>query len=507
MPQDSLKKRYASKLISNSVKVAVGFVTVGMVPRALGPEAYGNFGFLTNFFISTVKFLTFGIPTAYYTKLSKRQNEKKLIGFYIYFGILLMVIVFITLLGIVKFGLQEIIWPDQKGIFIFASALLAVLYFITESFRNTNDAFGYTFRYEKAFILQSIITGGLIVALYFTNVLTLSSYFLMLYFLSLFVIISGWRVLRIHKIYLSKQLNLARNDLARYIKEFYHFSHPLFFQSLVVYVVVITDRWLLQTFYGSAEQGFYTIALKIGSIIFLITSSITPLMLREMSLSYKDRKKEELKRLFKRFIPIFYFIIAYFSVFISLNAETVNYIIGGSDYKNASIVISILVLYPIHQTYGQLAGSVFLATEQTKVLRNIGIITGLVGFVISLLFLMPIKFYGLGLGAIGLAIKMVLIQFISVNIYLWIIARFLNLSFHKFFGHQLIVIAVLFIFSKFSQYLSGFISTNIIFTFLISGFIYTLLVFSLIIIYPRVIVLTRKAIRNYIKITLENLMA
>ena len=71
-------KNTCSKLISNSVKVAVGFVTVGMVPRALGPEAYGNFGFLTNFFISTVKFLTFGIPTAYYTKLSKRQNEKKL---------------------------------------------------------------------------------------------------------------------------------------------------------------------------------------------------------------------------------------------------------------------------------------------------------------------------------------------------------------------------------------------------------------------------------------------
>ena len=72
MPQDSLKKRYTAKLISNLVKFVVSLVTLGMVPRALGPEGYGDFGFLTNFFQSTMKFLKTGGPTPYYTKLSNR---------------------------------------------------------------------------------------------------------------------------------------------------------------------------------------------------------------------------------------------------------------------------------------------------------------------------------------------------------------------------------------------------------------------------------------------------
>jgi len=88
--QDSLKKRYTSKLTSKLVQFGLGFITLGMVPRALGTEAYGNFGYLTNFFTRTTKFLKFGITAAYYSKLSRRQNEKKLIGFYAYYVVLIM---------------------------------------------------------------------------------------------------------------------------------------------------------------------------------------------------------------------------------------------------------------------------------------------------------------------------------------------------------------------------------------------------------------------------------
>ena len=119
MSKDSLKKRYLAKLSSNLVKFVVGFVTLGMVPRALGPEAYGDFGFLTTFFQSTMKFITTGGPTPYYTKLSKRQDEKKLIGFFIYYSTVLVTFLFISLLGVFKLGLQGTIWPDQKGIFIY----------------------------------------------------------------------------------------------------------------------------------------------------------------------------------------------------------------------------------------------------------------------------------------------------------------------------------------------------------------------------------------------------
>jgi len=502
LSEDTLKKRYLSKLASNFVKFAIGFATLGMVPRALGAEAYGNFGFLTNFFQNTMKFIKTGGPTPYYTKLSKRQDEKKLIGFFIYYAIVLVIFVFISLLGVFKLGLQGTILPNQKGVFIFAAALLAVLYFIIEFFRNTNDALGYTFKYEIAFIFQSILTAGLIVGMYFTGILTISSYFIMHYLLSFFVIILGWRILRVNKIYLSKQMSLAKDEVFTYIKEFYHYSHPLIIQALVVYVVVIVDRWLLQKYYGSMEQGYYTLALSIGSMIFLFTSSMSPLFLREMSLSYKDREKKDMRRLFRNYIPLFYFITAYFGVFISLNADTASIIIGGAEYKNASMVITVMALLPLHQTYGQLAGAVLLANENTKIIRNIGVSTGLIGLLISYLLLMPAEHYGFEMGAIGLAIKMLLTQFILVTIYLWFTTRFLNLSFYKFLGHQILVIALLLMLTKFSQHLTAFITTHILINFLISGVIYTVFVLMLIIIYPRIIVMTRRDFNHYVNMTL-----
>jgi len=477
--------------VTNLIQFALGFVTLGMVPRALGPEAYGNLGFLTTFFTRTTKFLSLGVPAAYYIKLSKRQDEKKLIGFFIYFSILMILLIFTSTLGIITLGLQETIWPDQKGIFIFAAAMFAVLKYTFQFFRQTNDAFGYTFRYEIAIILQNIFATGLVVLLYFTNTLTLKSFFLMQYFLLFFVIISGWRILRNHKIFLSKQLILIKKEIAGFIKEFYHFSHPLFITGLVAFFVVIADRWLIQNYYGSAEQGYYTIAIKISSIVFLFTSAISSILTREMSLSYKDNNKKKLRSLFRKHIPLFYFIATYFAVFISLHAETVISITGGGEYKNASMVIMVMAFYPAHQTYGQLGGAVLLATDQTKVLRNIRVCTSLIGLIISFLLIIPVSLNGFGMGALGLVIKMVLMQFISVNISLLVITRFLKLSFKKFFGHQLIVIIILLILANISLFIASLISNQVIVNFFVSGFIYSIFVFMLILVYPNIIFKTK----------------
>ncbi|NQU31750.1 MAG: oligosaccharide flippase family protein [Bacteroidetes bacterium] len=503
MSQDSLKKRYASKLTSKLVQFGLGFVTLGMAPRSLGPVAYGNFGFLTSFFMRTMKFLKFGIPAAYYTKLSKRQNEKKLIGFYAYYVAIVIFIVFICTIGAIKVGFQDIIWPGQNGYFIFAAALFAVLNYISDVIRSTNDAYGYTFKLEIAFIIQSFLATGLILVLYLTNVLTLGSYFLLNYFLLFFVIIAGLRILHKHNIYLTKHLHLAKEEVYGYIKEFYHYSHPLFFNALVVYIVVIADRWLLQKFSGSVEQGYYTLAFKISGLIFLFTSSMSTLLLREMSLSYKDGNRKEIRRLFIKYIPLFFFVAAYLAVFISFNAEAISFIIGGLVYKNASVVIAIMAFYPVHQSYGQLGGAVFLATERTFIIRNIGVSTGVIGFFISLLLMTPVEFFGFGLGAEGLAIKMVLIQFISVNIYLWINTRFLKLSFLKFFGHQIFVITSLSILANSSKYFTAFIINDILINFFITGIIYSVLVLMLIKFYPRIVAMTRKEFNNYINMIIR----
>ena len=114
-------------------------------------------------------------------------------------------------------------------------------------------------------------------------------------------------------------------------------------------------------------------------------------------------------KIFRRYIPLLYAIAAYLSCFVLINAHAVTYIVGGEQFKSAVLVVSILAVYPIHQTYGQLSGAVFMATGQTKLRRNIGSFFQVLGLPLSYFLLAPTHYYGLNSGAVDLAIKIMLI--------------------------------------------------------------------------------------------------
>ena len=181
--------------------------------------------------------------------------------------------------------------------------------------------------------------------------------------------------------------------------------------------------------------------------------------------------------------------------------------IVGDQYINASTVTSILAFYPIHQTYGQLGGAVLQATEKTKVIRNISVSTGIIGIVVAFLFIAPSEFNGLGLGAIGLSMKVVIIQFINVNILLFVIIRFLELSYRIFLFNQILIIANFILIAVVSKYLALlFITNQLIINILLSGFLYTTLTLFSILFYPRIIMLERKELINKFKSLYSNLI-
>ena len=73
-----------------------------------------------------------------------------------------------------------------------------------------------------------------------------------------------------------------------------------------------------------------------------------------------------------------------------------------------------MAFYPIHQTYGQLSGSIFYAASQTKLYRNIGIFSALLSVLFAFTFI-----YIFELGAVGLALTMLIVQVIGTNIQLY----------------------------------------------------------------------------------------
>jgi hypothetical protein len=121
----------------------------------------------------------------------------------------------------------------------------------------------------------------------------------------------------------------------------------------------------------------------------------------------------------------------------------------------------------------------------------------------GIFFLAPVDQYGLNAGATGLAIKFVLVNFVTVNVQLYFNARMLNVSFVKFVGHQVVSVVCLIFLALLAKLAIDAIGincyNNIIIAFILSGMLYSFFVMLLVYAFPQVIGLHRKDINGLIK--------
>lgn len=496
---NSLRKRYAAKLVSGVVNGLLGIAVVAIVPRALGPVSYGAFTFLTTFFSNIVSFFDTGTSIAFYTKLSKRPHEKRLIGFYLLFVFTLLAISSMALSISLSPAIQPLIYGQNSNIFVVFGFCFAFLTWISQIAIRVSDAYAMTVEIEIIKTLHRLFFFIVIAAIAYFGILSLGGFFAY-HFVLLFSFIA------ILVFYFYKRgvvgadiFSFDFGVVKVYVKEFYDYSHPLIVGTIFSTLSALFALWLLQFFYGNEQVGYYGFAYQIAAACFVFTAALTPIITREFAVAHQANDIEHMRKLFKRYIPMLYFVAAFFSIFLSFNADTVTNLFGGTDYSDAVAIVSIMALYPIHQTYGQLSGSVLYATENTKLSRNISIVSSVVFVLLSFLLLFPGLFFDLKLGAFGFTIAMIATQIVGVNIQLWYNCKFLDLRFFYFVWHQIFTV----IFLVFLAYLSnigiGLLDFNNLLNFLLAGFAYTVFVVLGIMFLPSLIALDRSEIAHMAK--------
>jgi O-antigen/teichoic acid export membrane protein len=177
MTTASLNTRYAAKLATNLVGLVVALITQAIIPRGLGPKAYGDFNFLTNFFTRIVGFLDMGTSIGFYTKISQRNKEFGLVSFYLFFSILISVIVLVFVAFAVSTSIHTTLWPDQGTFYVILAAIWGIMTWLLQIINKMGDAYGLTVSTEVARISQKVLGLVLIVALFFFNLLTLRNFF------------------------------------------------------------------------------------------------------------------------------------------------------------------------------------------------------------------------------------------------------------------------------------------------------------------------------------------
>jgi O-antigen/teichoic acid export membrane protein len=440
--QSSLKRRSFFKLITNLSGSIAGMMIQLMVPRALGPSDYGNFSFLTNFFRQFFGFLNLNSSTAFYIRLSQRPNDKGLVRFYFsLIGIMttgLFLFVVIAIIG----GIYPHLWPAQKITFVLFGALWALLFFLLTVSSEMSDAYGLTIYSETIKAIAKFMGLGVVFLMFKYHFLSLGSYFAVqsLFFI-LPAIVLFIHIIKTHGPFFRGTDGRMKPDLD-YADEFIKFCLPLFPLVLVGGIDQIFERWLLQVYSGSQTQGYFALSGQVGNICLIFTSSVIPLIFRENAVSFKNNDVEKIRWMFKRYFSIIFALSSFVCTFCAVHAKSLVYIVGGDKYANAIIPTVVMCFFPIHQTLGQLSAGLFLSTERVKAYRNIGLLFSSVGIITSLFVLGPSKYGALELGAIGLSLKVLILQLVSVNVQIVVHCHYLHVPYKEMVVRQAVTISI-----------------------------------------------------------------
>ena len=130
----------------------------------------------------------------------------------------------------------------------------------------------------------------------------------------------------------------------------------------------------------------------------------------------------------------------------------------------------------------------------------------LIGLPVTYCFMAPKERFGINAGATGLALKMVLLQFIGANIGLYFNTRFLRLRYGKYFLLQFACIGYFLVLAFFAResvkhYLIP--AGNIFVSFIVSGLLYTVLVIIFVWLTPFIVGLRRADISDMVKLAVK----
>ena len=121
------------------------------------------------------------------------------------------------------------------------------------------------------------------------------------------------------------------------------------------------------------------------------------------------------------------------------------FLTAGEAYLSGTVTFSLMLIYPIHQSLGQITNITFYATGRTKSLMYINGAFLLLGMGLTYLVLAPSNMVipGYNFGSQGLAFKMIIMQLIFVNISSWVLSKEFGWKFNWLYQVKIISVCLI----------------------------------------------------------------
>jgi O-antigen/teichoic acid export membrane protein len=426
----SIRARFGFSLLANVSKAAISFGTGLLVARGLGPEQYGTMVFLLGTFTAARQLFDLGTSSAFFTFLSQRNRNFRFVGLY-FFWLALQFLVTLLAVGLLfPDSWIDLIWRgEQRNLVILAFLAVYIQSVLWSAFLQMGESQRLTRWVQGVAVTVALAHLLLVVFAWWGKWLNIHTILILLIFEWLIAVAVIAK--QLHFSPSSAEIGTAKSVF----NEFWRYCAPLVLYSWLGFVYEFADRWLLQTYAGSVQQAYYAVAYQFGAIAAIATSSILNIFWKEIAEAHHQNNHERVAMLYQRVSKGLFFVAASCAGFLAPWAEDVLRITLGAAYVGGATTLAIMFFYPLHQSMGQIGGTLAYATGRVALQVKIGMVFMVASIVVTFFVLADVSapLPGLGLGSLGLAGKMVVMQILGVNALAFCLSRSLGVKFDWIF--------------------------------------------------------------------------
>tara|TARA_Y100000748_G_C15470066_1_gene478515 strand:+ start:57 stop:1565 length:1509 start_codon:yes stop_codon:yes gene_type:complete len=405
--------------ILNAFKVLISFATAIVIARGLGAEDYGVFAFLVASFSALRSLLDMGSSQAFFTFVSKYRRPSKFFHYYFLWLLTQFFLSLVFILIIAPDNWINNIWQGENRSRVFLAFLAVFLQqTIWTAITHIAESQRLTIRLQQTNLCIAVFHLALIILLTTTRHLSIEFVFILIAIEFLFTTYLAY-------CYQSISFSQTKISFKETFTEYKKYCLPLIPFIWASMLSVFANAWLLQNFSGSTQQAYYAVAVQFSTISFLLVTPVFNILWKEASEANQQKNFKKLQLIYSRICRVTFLLPAIIAGFSIPWALEIIDIFLGEDYILAAIPMKIMFVYGLWQCLGAVNISMFYALEFTTSRTVIGIIFAIISLPITYLVLASedSTISGLDMGATGLAIKMTILSFISINIYNWWISR------------------------------------------------------------------------------------
>jgi O-antigen/teichoic acid export membrane protein len=416
----SISSRFAVSVLANLLRGGLVFITTIIIARVLGPEMYGDYAFLVGSFVATMGLLTLGTASAFQTFMSQKERGKMFVFSYAGWQLLQILLVLLVIAVILPTQWLDRIWlGHEKGIVLLAAAAVFMQQRAWQTMIKIGESKRLTYRVQALNISIAAVHFVLVIGFWIGEMLSVRLIFGLVLAEYVVFLIVACNVLSVFK------LEGGPFDGRSVLREYVTYCSPLILHSILGFSYEFGDRWMLQNFGGSKQQGLYEVGFRFGMISLLIATSLLNIFWKEISEAKEKKNQEVMQKLYRKASRFLLWLGVVFAGFLIPWSEEIIRLILGPSYAEGYLVFAVMLLVSAFGSLAQVNGSMLLATGKTKAHFAFGSIFMGLSLPCSYFILASKDAYlpGLQMGSLGLAVKMLVFVILHANVVSWWISR------------------------------------------------------------------------------------